>query len=270
MKAPLISTLVISLITAAADGQSIVNDTSYPSLFGPSSSLTVNPPNGGLLNIQVGGSASGPLGDYWTASATGGASVSLLGIGLTETGAQVALTGSSLEFNVSNSGAVGNLLDAGLDGLSASWTATAHFDDAGNQLLLAPNTIYRVSFDVDGSNGLLNSTLGITPAFSVQLLDGGGNAVGSAGSGTLVNIVGLLGTGVPTGRATVDFVTSSSVNSLNAASLRFNGSALLNATALGLGTNFATVSNVDISAVPEPSIFGLSCLGILTVLRRRR
>ncbi len=270
MKAPFTLTLMTSLLTVATYGQSIVNGTSYPSLFGPASDVTVNPPNGGLLNIQVGGTASGPLGDYWTAFASGGASVSVLGIGLTETGAQVALTGSALEFNVSNSAAVGDLLDAGLNGLSASWTATADFDQAGNQLLLAPNTIYRVSFDVDGSNGLLNSTLGITPSFSVQLLDGSGSAVGTAGSGTLVNIVGLLGTGVPSGRASVDFVTGSSVNGINPAALRFNGSATLNATALGLGTNFATISNVNISAVPEPSIYGLSCLGILTFFRRRR
>ena len=270
MKSPITLTLVSSLLTILANGQSIVNSTSYPTLFGPASSVTVDPPNGGLLNIQVGGSASGNIGNYWAASATGGASVSLLGIGLTETGAQVALTGSALQFNVSNSAAVGQLLDAGLTGLSATWTATADFDQPGNQLLLAPNTIYRVSFDVDGSNGLLNSTLGITPTFNVQLLDGSGTAVGTAGSGTLVNVAGLLGTGVTSGRATVDFVTGSSVSGINPAALRFSGGATLNATALGLGTNFATISNVDISAVPEPTIFGLSCLGILTFLRRRR
>ena len=54
------------------------------------------------------------------------------------------------------------------------------------------------------------------------------------------------------------------------AGLRFTGSALLPATALNLGTNFATISNISVTPVPEPSALGLSLLGLACILRRRR
>ncbi len=144
----------------------------------------------------------------------------------------------------------------------------------GNELLLAPNSTYQVSFDVDGSSGLLNSTLGLFPSFGFEFLDGDGDAIGSIGEGSLVNIIGLdllgiIGSPPGSGRATVQFQTGSSV-AAGPAGLRFTGSALLPATALGLGTEFASVSNIQISAVPEPSVMGLAAVGLALGLRRRR
>ena len=53
---------------------------------------------------------------------------------------------------------------------------TATFDAAGKELFLLPNSVYQVSFDVDGSNGLLKSTLGLFPTFGLEMLDGAGHA----------------------------------------------------------------------------------------------
>jgi MYXO-CTERM domain-containing protein len=160
-------------------------------------------------------------------------------------------------------------------GLAMTWSATATFDAAGQELLLLPNSIYQVSFDVDGSNGLLNSTLGIVPTFGLEMLDGAGNPINSpVEGGTLVNVIGLellgiIGSPPESGRAVVQFQTGANVPA-GPAGLRFTGSAFLPATALNLGTNFATISNIGVSAVPEPSAAGLGLLGLALALRRRR
>jgi hypothetical protein len=279
--APLLAA-ALAAAPGISDGQTLVDGSNYPGLFGPADDdVTVTPPplpGGTLLGVHAGGSASGPLGTYWQAQANGGAvqGSNLLGeLRLSETGAQVALGNGALEFNISNDpDSLLGALGAGL-GLTMSWSATATFDEPGDELFLVPNTIYRVVFDVDGSNGLLNSTLGLTPTFGIEMLDGGGDAIDSpAEGGTLVNIIGLellgvIGSPPESGRATVDFQTGSTVPG-GAAGLRFTGSAILPATVLNLGTNFATISNITVAAVPEPSALPLGLIGAASVLRRRR
>lgn len=263
-----------------ANGQSLVDGSNYPGLFSPADEITVDPPipEGAVLGTYIGGTANGALGTYWQATAQGGVVLgsNLLGeIRVADTGAQVALSGSGLEFNISNDpGSLLGGLGVGL-GATMSWQATATFDEPGEELFLLPNTVYRVVFDVDGSNGLLNSTLGLTPSFGIEMLDGAGNAIDApAEDGTLVNIIGLellgiIGSPPESGRAVVDFQTGFSV-AAGAAGLRFTGSAILPATALNLGTNFATISNISITAVPEPSALALGFLGVVFTLRRRR
>ncbi|MGC4012954.1 MAG: PEP-CTERM sorting domain-containing protein [Luteolibacter sp.] len=265
MKTPLTLSLALTFLTCSAHAQSLVNGTNYSDLFGPNgANVTVNPTNSLLLTI--GGSASDDMGTYWNASASGGASVLL---GVSESGARINLTGSSLQFGVVNTGLVGDLLDAGLTGLTVNWSATATFDKAGNQLVLQPNTTYQVSFLLDGSNGLLDSGVAVLPQFHVELLDGANNNIGTASSGTLVDVVGLLGSGVTSGPVTVSFTTGNTVNS-NPASIRFSGSGIANVSVLGLGTTFATVSGLNITQVPEPSSFGLIGFSALALLRRKR
>lgn len=266
---------LVVCLNMTAKAQSLVDGTNYPELFGPAGNVTVDPPNGGLIGISLGGSASGAPGTYWEATATGGASASLLGLGLVETGAQVELTGSALRFDLNNSAdSLLGRLDTGTS-IALTWSATATFDDPGSPLVLAPNTLYSVSFDVDGSNGLLNSTLGITPQFGLEFLDGAGTAVGASGGGNLVNIIGLtldpiFGPAVGTGRATVQFQTGGSVGT-GPAGLRFTGSALVPASALGIGTNFATISNIGISQIPEPSPLNFAPMfAAAYVFRRKR
>jgi MYXO-CTERM domain-containing protein len=279
--APLLAAALVTTL-GISDGQTLVDGSNYPGLFGPEDDVTVTPPplpSGTIAGVHLGGSASGALGTYWQAQANGGAVLgsNLLGeVRLAETGAQVALNDSGgLEFNISNDpGSILGALGVGL-GLTMNWSATATFDEPGEELFLLPNTIYRVVFDVDGSNGLLNSTLGLTPTFGIEMLDGAGNAIDSpADDGSLVNIIGLellgiIGSPPESGRATVDFQTGSTLPG-GTAGLRFTGSAILPATALNLGTNFATISNLSVTAVPEPSALALGLLGAAFALRRRR
>jgi MYXO-CTERM domain-containing protein len=279
--APLLAAALVATL-GISHGQTLVDGSNYPGLFGPpDDDVTVTPPpipGGTLLGVHLGGSASGSLGTYWQAQATGGAVLgsNVLGeVRLAETGAQVALHNGGLEFNISNDpDSILGALGVGL-GLTMSWSATATFDAADEELFLLPNTVYRVIFDVDGSNGLLNSTLGLTPTFGIEMLDGAGNPVDApAEGGTLVNIIGLellgiVGSPPESGRAVVDFQTGATVGG-GAAGLRFTGSAILPATALNIGTNFATISNISVTAVPEPSAFALGLLGVAFALRRRR
>jgi hypothetical protein len=274
MKRSFTLTLATLAVSLTAHGQSLnINGTSYAGYFSPAGAVTVSTAVNGLLDISVGGNASGSLNSYWTAQADGGAVLAALGVPLARTGAQVSLTGSSLEFNISNNTSVLGALGIGTS-LGLDWSATSKFNVGGNQLVLAPNTTYQVTFDLASGSGLLNSTLGITPHFNLQLLDGAGTAVGTASSGSLVNVLGLslvnvIGAPTPTETATVQFTTGSSVGS-GAASLVFSGDALVPVTALGIGTNFATVSNVGINAVPESSSLAIVALGGLLAIRRRR
>jgi hypothetical protein len=246
--------------------ETVVDGSSYPNLFGPPDDVTVVPapiPPNTPLDVQLGGTASGALGTHWTAQATGGAVLGSnlldLELRLAETGAQVELADSALRFDLSNSpGAILSELGVGL-GLSLTWSATATFDAAGSELALTPNTVYRVSFDIDSGSGLLNSTLGISPTFGVELLDGGGVPVGYVGGGTLANIIGLdqvevVGAPEGTGRVTAQFVTGSSVSTA-AAGLRFTGSAVLPASLGDVGANFATVSNLTVVEVDPYTVW---------------
>ncbi len=279
--APLLAAALV-LIPGLSVGQTLVDGTNYPGLFGPADDVTVSTPipDGTALGLVIGGSATGNLGSYWTAHATGGVVLGsdlplLPEVRVLETGAQVALNGSALQFKINND--PDSLLgEVGIGaGLALTWSATATFDAAGKELFLLPNSVYQVSFDVDGSNGLLKSTLGLFPTFGLEMLDGAGHAIDCpAEDGSLVNIIGLellgiIGSPPESGRAVVQFETGASVPA-GPAGLRFTGSALLPATALNLGTNFATISNISVTAVPEPSALGLSLLGLACILRRRR
>lgn len=266
--------LALAISPGISGGQVLVDSSSnYGDLFSPSGPPMTVDPEDSLFGLTLGGSDSGSLNTYWKATAEGGASLKII-VGVAETGAQVALNNGELQFNISNneSSILGALGTGGA--LDLDWSATATFNKTGSQLLLTPNTTYQLTFDVDGSNGLLNSTLGISPTFGVELLDGSGNAVGAVGGGTLVNLVGLellgiVGSPPRSGRAVVQFQTGSTVAS-GAAGVRFTGSASAPATVLSLGTEFASVTNLNLAIVPEPSALGLIGFGSLAFFRRRR
>lgn len=253
----------IPLLVLPLGASEIVVGPAYPGLFTPPSQITVVPaaiPDGTPLDVQLGGNASGTLGTRWVADVSGGAVLgsNLLGelageLRLAETGAQVALTGSALQFNLSHdSSSILGALDTGL-GLSLTWSATAKLDAPGSELMLEPDTVYRVSFDIPAGGNLLNSALTISPSFSVELLDGAGVATGFSGGGGIANILGLQLApvlGQPgMGRVTAEFRTSASVASSAPASLRFKGAALLPAALLNLNNNFATVTNLSVVQV---------------------
>lgn len=232
------------------------SSTSYPNVFAPAGHATVNPPNGSLFSIVLGGSAGPVQSGIWSMRATGGAGVSLLFLGLLETGARTEIDGSALKFKVSNnSSTLLGALGVGT-AITTSWEATASLNQPRAVKALQPNSQYKVTFHVDGSNGLLESGLGIVPTFTAELLDGSGAQVASESSGTLINLLGLLGTGVTSGTVTLTFNTGAVVPA-GPPSLRFRGSSVLNTTVLGLGTTFATIDQLTISQVaPDYSMSG--------------
>lgn len=261
----------LSLTLAALPGfasslraEAVVDGASYGDLFNPpDAAVAVVPPpapEGALAQLLLSGTGSGPLGLHWNAIVNGGAKVATNLIGedeivLAASGAQARLTGAALEFNTVSEGVL-SLLGTGL---TLNWSATATFDKEGAVVSLAPNSVYDVSFDVIDGSGLLNSTLGITPTFAVELLDGTDTAVGSSTGNTLVNIIGLdfvevVGGPEGAGRATVRFRTGTTVGS-GAAKVRFTGSAVLPVNLLGVGSNFATISNLLVDAVDPYTVW---------------
>ncbi|MBE7498245.1 MAG: hypothetical protein HS117_25185 [Verrucomicrobiaceae bacterium] len=193
-------------------------------------------------------------------------------LSLTESAAQTTLSGAGLQFNISNDNdSLLGLLGTGTS-VHYAWEAVAYFDTPGIALSYASDTIYNISFDVDGNNGLLDTVAGLTPSFTFELIDGLGNALASDTSGTLVNIAGLLGNGVPTGTIDLDY-TLGGIVPTGPVGIRFRGDALVGASALSLGTDYATISNLIITAtpVPEPDgvlLAGLS--GLMALLQRKR
>lgn len=259
------------LQTAHAQTALVGAGSSYSAPFSPSDSITYDVPGGGLISITLSNGTATMTSGIWDLTAQGGANATIL-FSFTESAAQTALSGTALEFNVSNDN--NSLL--GLLGVGASihyaWEAVAYFDTPGSVLDYTDSTSYNVSFDVDGSNGLLSSVAGLTPSFTFELIDGSGNALTSDSSGTLINIAGILGTGVPTGTVELDYTLGGSIPS-GPLGIRFRGDALVGATALSLGTDYATISNLTITSTPVPEPGGsvlMALTGLAVLMRRKR
>lgn len=244
---------------------------SYNSIFSTPDSVTYDVPGGGLLSITLSDGSATTSSGIWDLTAQGGANATIL-LSLTESAAQTTLSGSDLQFNISNDNdSLLGLLGVGTS-VHYAWDAVAYFDNPGDVLGYSADTLYSISFDVDGNNGLLSSVAGLTPSFTFELIDGLGNALDSGGSGTLINIAGLLGTGVTTGTVNLAYTLGNSPPS-GPIGVRFHGDALVGATALSLGTDFATISNLNISATPVPEPGGsalIASVGLLMLLCRRR
>lgn len=218
--------------------------TSYPNPFSPDGNATVTPAHGSLLSLNLSGGTATQTSGIWELGATGGASISLLGLGLLESAPTTKLAGGDLEFDITQKpDSLLGYLGTGL-AITYQWSAAGTFSSP-ESLQLKPYSAYQVTFDVDGSNGLLKTVLGLVPSFSFQLLDGAGTPVAFETHGTLINIIGLLGTGVPTGTITLKFSTGSSVPA-GPIKMVFKAKALVGAGALGLGKDFATVTNLKL------------------------
>ncbi|MEZ5384077.1 MAG: hypothetical protein R3F13_01040 [Prosthecobacter sp.] len=260
-----------AILPACAQTPLVGTGSSYSSIFAPADSVTYDVPGGGLLSITLDDGSTTVSSGLWDLTAQGGANATIL-LSLTESAAQTALTGTDLQFNISNDNdSLLGLLSGGTS-VHYAWEAVAYFDTPGSLLNFAADTIYNVSFDVDGNNGLLSSVAGLTPSFTFELVDGLGNALTSDSSGTLINIAGLLGTGVPTGTIDLNYTLGSSIPS-GQIGVRFRGDALAGATALSLGTTFATISNLNITSTPVPEPGGsvlIISAGLMMILSRKR
>ena len=244
---------------------------SYTNIFSPASDVTFDVPGGGLLSITLSNGSTTQSSGIWDLTAQGGANANILFIGLLESGAQTQLTGSTLKFNISNDNdSLLGLLGVGTS-IHYGWEATAYFDTPGSVLGFSDLNNYHISFDVDGDNGLLDSVAGLNPSLSFELIDGLGNSLASDGNGSLINVGGLLG-GLTSGTVNLDYNVIGSVPT-GPVGIRFRGDATVGAAALGLGTDFATISNVSITAtpIPEPTaLLLIAVLGAVSVLARHR
>ncbi len=244
---------------------------SYSSIFPSSPPVTYDVPGGGLVSITLSNGSTTATRGLWDLTAQGGANATIL-LSLTESAAQTTLTGSALHFGITNdNNSLLGLLGAGTS-VHYAWQAVAYFDTPGNVLNYAANTHYSISFDVDGNNGLLTSVAGFNPSFTFELIDGLGNKLTSSNNTSQINIAGLLGSGVTTGTVNLDYLLDGTAPS-GPMGVRFIGDATVGATALSLGTDFATISNLNISTTPVPEPGGsvlIASVGVLMLLRRRR
>jgi len=267
MVVPLFVTDRLSAATIAGAGGT------YSTPFAPADTVTFDAGASGspLLNLVVdsSGSTTGTSG-VWSLTAQGGTNISALGTIVDQSGAQTALTGTSLQFNRDNGP---NTTLLGLLGSSTNlqyaWSATATFSG----FTYAANSQYNLSFHVDGSNGLLQGLSGVNPTFTAEFVDGSGTPLTLANGTTSTNLAGLLGLGLSSGDFTVTLNTGS-VAPTGTVGIRFLGDATVNSVASTLITNnLATVSNMslDVTPVPEPTGAGLVMVcGVCVMFRRRR
>lgn len=263
--------LATLLQQGGASGEDILGaGTHYDSPFtlGSEQTITVDPPDGTVV-LSLGGTTGPTDIDLWEATATGGASLSVL-TSVLESGASLSVGGGALEFGAT--AANGALLSAvGLTaGIPMEWDARLTLDSPGNEMGLSPSTVYSVSFDVDGSNGLFDSSINVFPSFEFDLLDGSGTSVGAGGNAT--NVLLLLG-GAESGTVNLEFVTPPTVDP-GPATLVWHGEGLLSADALStFGSDYARVSGLSMSSVPEPSAATLltifASIGLLRRVRKR-
>lgn len=262
---------VFTLSALKAQTPLVGTGSTYSSIFPASAPVTYDVPGGGLLSITLSNGSTTATRGLWDLTAQGGANATIL-LSLTESAAQVALTGSALQFQISNdNNSLLGLLGAGTS-IHYAWQAVAYFDTPGDVLNYTPNTHYSVSFDVDGNNGLLSSVAGLNPSFTFELIDGLGNTLTSTSNTSQINIAGLLGSGVTTGTVNLDYILDGTAPT-GPIGVRFIGDAQIGATALSLGTDFATISNLNISTTPVPEPGGsvlVASVGVLMLLRRRR
>lgn len=265
--------LVHSFTILALNAQTplVGTGSSYSSIFPSSAPVTYDVPGGGLLSITLSDGSTTATRGLWDLTAQGGANATIL-LSLTESAAQVALNGSALQFQISNdNNSLLGLLGAGTS-IHYAWQAVAYFDTPGDVLNYTPNTHYSISFDVDGNNGLLSSVAGLNPSFTFELIDGLGNTLTSSNNTSQINIAGLLGSGVTTGTVNLDYLLDGTAPS-GPIGVRFIGDAQVGATALSLGTDFATISNLNISASPVPEPGGsvlIASVGMVLLMRHRR
>lgn len=275
-KTPVGPTFVAGFILCSfgiANAQNLVGaGSAYTNPFGPNTTVTHDVPSNGLLDLTLDNSTTLGSGGIWDLSAQGGANLTVLFTELVNSGAQTRLMNNTLEFNLSNSpGAVLSNLGIGAS-IHYAWSASGTFDTLGSVLTFLPNTRYSVSFNVEGNNGLLGTVAGVIPQFNFELIDGNGAALDSNGYGTLINVAGLLGTGVPSGTVNLTFDTGA-IAPTGALGVRFTGDTLVGANALGIGTNFATVDGLNITAGPVPEPTGtlmLAATSAMFLTRRRR
>ncbi len=277
MKSSTIKLIVFSVlfVNIPTFGQSslVGPGSSYTSIFSPSSAATYSVPGGGgFLSVTLANGTAETTSGIWDLKAQGGANATLLGGSLLDSSAQTQLTGTALKFDINNSpSSLLGFLGVGTS-IHYGWDATATFNTSGSEIDYTPNTTYHVSFDVNGNHGLLNSIAGVTPTFEFELVDGNGNPLTDTASGTLINIAGLLGTGVPSGTINLDYTVNGTAP-VGPIGVRFIGDATVGATALGQGTDFATVTNLNITASPVPEPGGgllIGVIGLLALVRRHR
>jgi hypothetical protein len=241
--------------------------------FAPVATVTYTSPASGngleTLVLDDQGSTTQSAG-IWSLTAQGGSNVSLLGTVLDQTGAQVALTGTSLQFNRSN-GPSGSILGMlGTSGnLQYAWAATASLTGFNYQ----PNTQYTLNFHVDGSSGLLQDLSGVTPTFQAEFVDGSGTPLTVNNGTTALNLAGVLGAGITSGDVSMTFNTGNVVPS-GPIGIEFTGSAMVNSAAsTQINNNMATVSGMTLDAQPVPEPAGASLVmacGLCVLFRRRR
>lgn len=264
---------IINVIALPLNAQTplVGTGSGYSNIFSPSDQITYDVPGTGLINVNVRNGTATKISGPWELAAQGGMNFSLAGLGLTESAARTSLTGTGLQFSISNDpNSLLGELGSGLN-VHYGWRAEARFDTSG-VLNYQPNTIYNISFNVAGNGGLLNAIANVTPQFTFELIDGNGNALSSLSSGSLINVAGLLGANVGNGTVNLNYLVNDTVPS-GPMGVRFTGDAIVGASVLNLGTTFATVTNLNITATPVPEPGGaalLGTVGVICLLRRRR
>ena len=208
----------------------------------------------------------------WTLGATGYSGVGLSVIAGVHLNAFTQTTGNSLVFG-RELDIVGVIAPLQLDqtlasvtgaNLPVSWSATA--DLTG--LNIQANQLYQVTFDISAGPSIPVELLG-DMEFNVTSQNVTSFGGGADGLLNLANVISI-GNGVRNGQASLLFSSSTSRSDLQ---FQFDASTLVGLGLLGDvegNQNVLTFSNIQVQAVPEPSVLAFSALAAGGVVLRRR
>jgi hypothetical protein len=208
----------------------------------------------------------------WDLSASGGLSVKKSKDKSFKAGASISFEGNAMRFGVEGNSR--DLRSAMGDGhFISSWAGSLRLDLPGRVVEARPNTIYQVSFDIAGANGLLDPSMDIFPRLTFSLTSKGGKRIETIGGDSVVNLLTILGQDQTSGTVTLDFATGSTVED-GPMSLEFSALANIGADALERSDQFLEISDLNmienpLAQVPEPAPIILVVIGGIAMLARR-
>lgn len=268
-------TFVVNLSpTAKAQPLTVIGPGSlFERVLGNDGNITVDPTDATAGPVTSRNQRSTTLG-HWSLSVGGGISARGNQHQLLEAGATISSSQDQMKFGVT-----GNSADLrssiGSSRFVSSWSAALRLDSPQQPLELKPESVYELSFYLDGANGLLDPSMNLFPYLSLSFADGAGINLDTDSGASSVNLLTALGQNQTSGYVTLDFVTGTTVDS-GPPTIKIDALANVGTTSLQRNDQFLTISSFSlienpIVPVPEPApIFLVAAGGILLLIAKFR
>ena len=244
--------------------------------FGSSGIVQATKP-GGLLSLNIGpNTATGTIGNSWSATASGSVTVRAL-IELYAAQAYTTVSAGSLKFGSQTSGVIGPLLDViGSANVGLQHTVSKTIATTG-ALTSSGATRFSYEFDLLLNNGLLGlNNAAVLDSLHVSVWSGSTQLASGSVFASILGLASITNSSYTNAKLVFDYNPAS-----GPLEVRWSSNILLNASLLELLTpggganDIYTINGGSLNAltpvpVPEPSSLLLCAIGLGLILRRGR